>query len=81
MLELQHLSVRGLHVRKVPLAVLRPVADFLACLRKEIFPFAMPFGFRLPAVIDDPRRVRPMRHPEPTASRRDEGLANRTIAL
>lgn len=57
MLELKHLPVRSLHIRKVPLAVLGAVADFLALLRKQILPASVPFGFRLPAVIDSAGRV------------------------
>lgn len=77
MLELKYLPVRGLHVGKVPLAVLCSVANFLALHRKEVFPLAVPFGLRFPVVVKISRRVVPVRHSDSAASRFHGHFANR----
>ena len=64
----------------VPLAVLGPVAHFLALLRKQVVPLAVPFSLWLPVVIEDPRWVVPVRHSDPAASRSHRNFANRACA-
>lgn len=80
MLELQHSSMRGLHISDAPIAVDGLKNDFLALAGEVGLPSPVPGSFRLPAVINDPWWMRPMWHTDLPAFGRQDRAANRACA-